>query len=80
MEVPQKKATVRRSNNRKRKTTTGCESIASGAKQHKVWKPREQQQPTSTTKDKLQNKVLDPGRQRSEACDQEIMITLTLRV
>jgi len=42
MKVPQKKATVRRPSSRKRKTSTDCESIASGAKQHKVWKPREQ--------------------------------------
>lgn len=54
MKVPQKKTTVRRPrSNKKRNTTTDCESITSGEKQHKVWKHREQQQTTSTTKGKL---------------------------
>ena len=80
MKEPQKKAVVRRTSNRKRKTVANCESIASGAKQHKVWKPGEQQQTTATTKDKLQNIVWDLGRQRSESHDQELMIILTLGV
>lgn len=80
MKVPQKKAEVRRPSNSKRNTTTDCETITSGAKQHKVWKPREQQQTTAATKDKLQNNVWDIGRQRSKAHDQEIMIILTLGV
>ena len=46
--------------------------------QHKVWRPREQQQTTTTTKDMLHNKVWDPGGQRLEAHDLEIMIIFNL--
>ena len=46
--------------------------------QHKVWRLGEQQQTTATTKDRLQNKVWDPGGHRSEAHDQEIMIIFNL--
>ena len=50
----------------KRKTTEYCESIASGAMQHKVWKPGEEQQIEATTSGKLQDKIWDPGIHRSE--------------
>ena len=80
MKVYQKKTTMKKqSNGSKRKTTTDCESIASGAMQHKVWRPGEQQQTTTTTaKDILQNKVWDPGGQILEVRDLEIMIILYL--
>ena len=43
--------------------------------QHKVWIPGEQQQvTTTTTKDKLQNIVWDPGGQLLDTHDMEIMI------
>ena len=58
----------------KQKTTIDCEGIVSGAMQHKMWRPGEQQQTIATTKDRLQKKVWDPGGQRLEAHDQEIMI------
>lgn len=48
----------------KRKTAKDCESIVSGAMQHKVWKPGERQQPIAD--DDLQNKVWDPGRPRPQ--------------
>ena len=81
MKVPQKKTTVTRPrSSRKRKIAAECESIDSGEKQHKVWKPREQKQTTSTTNVKLQTKVWDLGRQRTKEHDQEIMIILTLGV
>ena len=71
-------ATVKQRRSSKRKKTKDCESIASGAMQHKVWRPGEQQKTTTTTKDTLQNKVWDPGGHRSEAHDQEIMIIFNL--
>ena len=73
--VPQKKATIRRP-----KTAIDWESVASGEKQHKVWKPGEQQQTTAAAKDNLQNKLRDTEGQRLEAYDQEIVIILTLGV
>lgn len=60
-------------------TIADSESIAYGTMQHKVWRLGEQQK-TITTKDRLLNKVRDPGRHKSEAHDQEIMIILTLGV
>ena len=67
MKVFQKKITARkeRSDN-KRKKIVVYESMASGALQHKVWRPGEQQQTTTvieelTGKDRLQNKVWDLG-------------------
>ena len=51
----------RRSNKRK---TEDCKSAASGAKQHKVWKPGEKQR--AIAHEDLQNKVWDPGIHRSE--------------
>ena len=53
------------------------ESIANGTMQHKVWRPREQQT-TTTTKDRLLNRVWHPRGHRSEAHDQEIMIIFNL--
>ena len=67
MKVSQKKTTTRkeRSDN-KRKTAAGYESMTSGALQHKVWRPGEQQQITTaieqlTNKERLQNKVWGLG-------------------
>ena len=54
MKVSQKQTSVikqRRSS--KRKTTKDCESIASGAMQHKVWRPGEEQQTEATTNGEL---------------------------
>lgn len=66
MKVSQKKITTRkeRSDN-KRKTVADNESRESGALQHKVWRPREQQQIKTTieqltSKERLQNKVQNP--------------------
>ena len=58
-------ARKKRSDN-KRNTVADLEGIASGALQHKIWKPRGQQQITTTVKkltsnERLQNKVWDPG-------------------
>lgn len=64
MKVSQRKTSARkRSSNSKMKTETDCESVASGARQHKIWRPGEKQQ-TTDIDDELQNKVWDPGRQR----------------
>ena len=79
MKVSRKEPAVvnqRRSN--KRKTAQDCESIAKGAMQHKVWRPREEQQIEATTNGELQHKIWDPGRQRSETHDQAIMINFNL--
>lgn len=48
----------------KMKTGTDYESVASGARQHKIWRPGEKQQ--ATTNGNLQHKVWDPGIHRSE--------------
>lgn len=67
MKISQRKIVARkkRSDN-KRKIVADYESKASGALQYKVWIPGEQQQTTTTiekltSKDRLQNKVWDPG-------------------
>lgn len=66
MKVSQKKTTTRKEkSDNKRKTLVDYESMASGTLQHKVWRPGEQQQTTTsieqlTSKDGLQNKVWDP--------------------
>lgn len=67
MKVSQKKTITRkeRSDN-KRKPTIDYKSMASEALHHKVWRPEEQQQTTTTieqlkSKDRLQNKIWDPG-------------------
>ena len=59
-------ATVKQRRSNKRKTSEDCESIASGAMQHKVWRPGEEQQTKASTSGKLQHKIWDLGRQRSE--------------
>ena len=46
------------------KTKTDCESAASGARHHKIWRPGEKQQ--ATADEDLQSKVWDPGKHRSE--------------
>ena len=71
MKVSQKKTSTRkkRSRSSKRKTVTDCESTASGAKQHKVWRSGLKQQTTEKIDDKLQNKVWDPGRKRLKEHD-----------
>lgn len=67
MKVSQKKTTSGKQRScSKRKTIEECESMASGALQHKVWRPGEQQQTTATieyltSNARLQNKVWDPG-------------------
>ena len=58
-------ARKKRSDN-KRKTVADLEGRASGALQHKIWRPGEQQQITTTiekltSKERLQNKIWDPG-------------------
>ena len=66
MKVSQRKTSARKksSSNNKMKTETDCESAASGARQHKIWRPGEKQQTTTEIDNKLQNKVQDPGGQR----------------
>ena len=52
-ESQRKNIIERKQSSNKKNIKADCESIASGAMQHKVWKPGEQQQTTSTTKGKL---------------------------
>ena len=60
MKVSQKKpAAVKQRRNNKRKTIEDCESIASGAMQHKVWRLREEQQTEATKNGELQHKIWD---------------------
>ena len=67
MKVSRKRpATVKQRRSSKIKTTEDCESLVSGAMQHKVWKPGEEQQIEATTSGKLQHKIWDPGIHRSE--------------
>jgi len=69
----------RKQRSNKKKTAVDYESIASGTMQHKLWRPGEQQQTIATTKDRLQNKIWDPGGCKLEADDQEIMIIFNLK-
>ena len=71
-------STRKRSSSSKMKTETDCESAASGARHHKIWRPGEKQHTTAEIDDHLQNKVWDPGRQRIKTHDQEIMIIFYL--
>ena len=48
-----------------KKTLADSENIANGAVQHKIWRPIEQQPTKTVTKDRLPNKVWDPGGHRS---------------
>jgi len=73
----QRKTSARKRSSRgssKRKTAEDCESAASGAKQHKVWRPGEEEQTKTAANGNLQHKVWDPGIHRFQAHDQEIMI------
>ena len=54
MKVSRKKpAAVKQRRSSKRKTTEYCESIASGAMQHKVWRPGEEQHTKATKNGEL---------------------------
>ena len=67
MKVSQKRlAAVKQRRRSKRNTTEDCESIASGAMQHKVWRLGEEQQTEVATSGKLQHKIWNPGRRRSK--------------
>ena len=59
-------APVKQKSSSKRKTAEDCESAASRAMQHKVWRPGEEQQTEATTNGNLQHKIWDPGKHRSE--------------
>ena len=80
MKVSQRKISTRKrsSSSNKRKTKRDCESAASGARQHKLWKPGEKQQTLVDVDDNLQNKVWDLGGQRLKMHDQEIIIIFNL--
>ena len=54
------KTPARKRSSSKMKTETDCESAASGARQHKIWRPGEKQK-TVDIDDELHNKVWDPG-------------------
>lgn len=54
-------AVMKQKRSRKKKTTEDCKSAASGAMQHKVWRPGEEQQTKAAANDDLQHKVWDPG-------------------
>ena len=69
---------VKRRRRSKRNTIGDYESIASGAMQHKVWRPREKQQIKATTNGELQHKIWDQGKQRSKTHDQAIMANFNL--
>ena len=56
-------ARKQRSSNIKRKTKRECISVASGARQNKIWKLGGVQKKNVATDEQLQNKVWDPGRQ-----------------
>jgi len=79
MKVSRKRsATRKKREDNKRKTTKDSKSIASGALQHKIWRPGEKQHTTAKINDNLQNKMWDPGRQRFKTHDLEIMIIFYL--
>lgn len=72
IKISQRKTAERkkRSDNKKL-TVKDCKSKASGALQHKIWKPGRQQQMTtavkqSTNTKRLQNKIWDPGIHKSQ--------------
>lgn len=64
LKVSQRKTSTRkrRRSSSKIKTKIGCESEASGARQHKIWGPGEKKK-TEDIDDELQNKMWDPGKQ-----------------
>ena len=80
LKVSQRKTSAKKRSSSKMKTKTNCESVASEARQHKIWRPREKQHTTAQIDDNLQNKVWDLGGQRLKTHDQEIMIVSTLGV
>ena len=59
-------ASVKQKRSGKRKTTEDCKSTASGAKQHKIWRPGEEQQTEAAANAKLQYKIWDPGKHGAE--------------
>lgn len=59
-------AEIKQKGSSKRKTTKDCESATSGAMQHKVWRPGEEQQTEAAANGKLQHKIWDPSIHRSE--------------
>ena len=50
-----------------------CRSRASGALQHKIWKPGELKMTKTEQHDEMQNKVWDPGMLKIEGYDQEVI-------
>ena len=68
LKVSQKKTSANKRSSRrsKRKTAEDCKSTTSGAKQHKVWRPGEEQQTKAAANGKLQYKIWDPRKHRDE--------------
>jgi len=67
MKISRKRpTTVKQRRSSKRKTTEDCESLVSGAMQHKVGKLGEEQLREATTSGNLQHKIWDPSIHRSE--------------
>lgn len=72
VKTSQRKTTERKKkSDNKRMTVKDCKSRASGALQHKIWKPGRQQQMTTAVKQStntkgLQNKIWDPGIHKSK--------------
>jgi len=72
MKVSWKKpAAVKQKESSKRKTTEDCESLFSGARQHKVWRPGEQQQTKVVTNGRWKHKIWNLGKHRFEHMMQE---------
>lgn len=61
-----KPVAVKQRRSSRRKTAEYCESAASGERQHKVWRPGEEQQTEAAANGKLQQNIWDPGKPRSE--------------
>ena len=80
-EFQRKTTIIKKKRSNKRKTIADLEGRASGALQHKIWKPRGKQQITTTvkkltSKERLQNKIWNPGG-NIQTYDQVVMNFLT---
>lgn len=64
-EFRKRPAAVKQKRSSERKTAEDCKSTASGAKQHKIWRPGEEQIEAATSA-KLQHKIWDPGKHGAE--------------
>ena len=64
-EFRKRPAALKQKRSSKRKTTEDCKSTTTGAKQHKIWRPREEQT-KAVASAKLHYKIWHLGKHRAE--------------